>query len=238
MASYYPAADTDDSWEMAGGGGANYPTTNPLSVRASAADYRYSAVRVQLAGINQGDGIASAMLYGYFGNTSRDDIHCDVIGELVTAPGAFTTATNHITGRLAANPTTATAAWQFTGSGAGWYSVDVTSIVQELVNQASWPNDGYVVLFLDPSAYTSGEFGWIDSYSAANPWYLDVSTNAAPTIVPNTADASTLDTTPTVEFTGSDADDDDLRYQVQITDNPDGLLGGVIATTNFLGGYT
>lgn len=44
-----------------------------------------------------------------------------------------------------------------------------------------------------------------------------------PTIVPNTADAYNFgsDTTPTLEFTGSDEDGDDLTYEVEISDQSD-----------------
>ncbi len=44
------------------------------------------------------------------------------------------------------------------------------------------------------------------------------SENRTPTIVPNTADANNFgsDTTPTIEFTGSDTESDDVSYEVQI----------------------
>lgn len=57
---------------------------------------------------------------------------------------------------------------------------------------------------------------------------LAAASNTTPTISPNTADAVVMSTTlPTVEFTGTDTESDDLRYQVQITDNPDAWAGGV-----------
>lgn len=47
--------------------------------------------------------------------------------------------------------------------------------------------------------------------------------NSAPTIAPNTADAHDFgtDTTPTLEFTGSDTDADNLTYEIQIDNNSD-----------------
>lgn len=44
---------------------------------------------------------------------------------------------------------------------------------------------------------------------------------AVPTIAPNTPDANNFgsDTTPTIEFTGTDADGDDVRYEVEIADD-------------------
>lgn len=54
-----------------------------------------------------------------------------------------------------------------------------------------------------------------------------VSPNSAPTIALNTADASVLDTTPTLEFTGSDVDGDDLRYNIQISSAADFRADGI-----------
>ena len=47
------------------------------------------------------------------------------------------------------------------------------------------------------------------------------SENRTPTIVPNTADANNFgsDTTPTIEFTATDEDGDDLRYEIEISDD-------------------
>jgi hypothetical protein len=64
----------------------------------------------------------------------------------------------------------------------------------------------------DGMKFTSGS-----EYSYNGTFDLTPETNR-PTIVPNTADAHDFgaDDTPTLEFTGSDANDDDLEYQVQI----------------------
>ncbi|EKD47539.1 MAG: hypothetical protein ACD_66C00017G0001, partial [uncultured bacterium] len=59
-----------------------------------------------------------------------------------------------------------------------------------------------------------------------------------PTITLNSpSDAATgVSTTPTFNFTGSDADNDDLSYEIQISDNPNDFTGGVILADNFSGG--
>ena len=67
-------------------------------------------------------------------------------------------------------------------------------------------------------------------FNIAGAVFDETSSNEQPTIVANTADASTLSDTPTLEFTGSDADDDDLRYQIQISDNPSSFAGGDVLT--------
>lgn len=56
--------------------------------------------------------------------------------------------------------------------------------------------------------------------------------NQPPTVALNTADESELSTLPTLEFTGTDADDDDITYQIQIGDNPD-FSSGSRLTDNF-----
>lgn len=56
------------------------------------------------------------------------------------------------------------------------------------------------------------------------------SANSGPTISPDTADAATLTPLATIEFTGSDADSDDLEYEIDITDNPAGFTGGSVLT--------
>ncbi len=61
--------------------------------------------------------------------------------------------------------------------------------------------------------------------------------NTAPSVVANSpADSATgISTTPTLNFTGSDDDDDDLTYEIQITDNPDAYTGGEILVDSYSG---
>ncbi|NJN55857.1 MAG: hypothetical protein HC804_14605 [Anaerolineae bacterium] len=64
--------------------------------------------------------------------------------------------------------------------------------------------------------------------------YMAAATNDPPTVALDTADEATFnDSTPTLEFTGTDADGDDIRYNIQITDNPDGFAGGVELEDNY-----
>ncbi len=48
--------------------------------------------------------------------------------------------------------------------------------------------------------------------------------------------ATGVSTTPTFTLTGTDADSDDLTYEIQITDNPNDFIGGEVLTDNFSGG--
>lgn len=61
--------------------------------------------------------------------------------------------------------------------------------------------------------------------------------NARPTIALNTADATEFDTaTPALEFTGSDAEDDDLEYNIQINSNPSFPADGSALADNYNSG--
>ena len=62
--------------------------------------------------------------------------------------------------------------------------------------------------------------------------------NNVPTIVLDSpANAATnVSTTPTFLFTGSDVENENLSYEIQISDNPDDFVGGTILTDSFNGG--
>jgi len=64
----------------------------------------------------------------------------------------------------------------------------------------------------------------------------EASAGSSPTIILNTADDTEFTTDqPTLEFTGSDADLDDVRYNIQVTDNPT-FTAGVIVTRELTSG--
>lgn len=241
MTDFSPQAGADDTGEVYSTG-IQSPTGTPITVRATSGDWRLAGVRFPLTGVNQGDTILTASLSLYFNPASRDDIRCDVYGELVTNPGQFTTTSYHLSDRMDANPTTASVEWQSTGTGAGTYtSPSIVSVIQELVNQASWPDEGNIVLFLDPRSYTSGEFAFANAYEAgSNIPVLSLTWSAGnlpPTIALNTADSATMTTTqPTVEATGDDPDADGLRYNFQITDNPTDFTGGSVVKSSLITG--
>jgi hypothetical protein len=87
------------------------------------------------------------------------------------------------------------------------------------------------------SEYVTGQDTSVDaSWGSSVAWIgiaaevkMATVSNSAPTISPNTADAYAFgtDTTPTLEFTGSDADSDTLRYNIQVdTVNTFNSVGG------------
>jgi hypothetical protein len=118
---------------------------------------------------------------------------------------------------------------------------EVAHVTYNATNHAWWRiRESSGTIYFDAAPDSNGQPGtWSNIGSCANPFsiteiYLEVSAyadnvaspgymaidnfNISPVaVVPNTADAmSTTDTTPTLEFTGTDAEDQDVRYQMQI----------------------
>lgn len=64
------------------------------------------------------------------------------------------------------------------------------------------------------------------AYSWQTASFYESAANTGPSIAQDTADGAYLDTLAPLEFTGSDVDGDDLRYNLQVTNNPDAFVGG------------
>jgi len=131
--------------------------------------------------------------------------------------------------------TTATVAWNLT-SGDSWItngvynSPSLVSIIQELVDSYGSLSGNIQIFIKDNGSATNINRTFRDySQSSANVMILHIeftSSNAAPTIAPNTADASTLPTLPTLEATATDAESDDVRYEFEISDRSDFATAG------------
>jgi hypothetical protein len=142
--------------------------------------------------------------------------------------------------------TTATVPWNL-GAGDPWVggtrynTPSLVSVVQELMDSYGPYNNGVMQFFIADNGSASNvnriisDYSNVASYSAK--LYIEyVSANAEPTVVCVTADGAVFGTpTPTLEFIGSDDESDDLRYQVQISTNPDFLFDGVQITDSEIG---
>lgn len=80
--------------------------------------------------IPSGATIDTATLSIYFYNVDFDDIDGTVHGEDAASPGVFTTGASDISNRT---QTTASASVDFTDVGISWQTVDVKTIIEELV---------------------------------------------------------------------------------------------------------
>ena len=242
MADYYPEISGDDTYETVNTG-VNTPGASPGQVFAVTDDWRMSGLRVHLDGVNQGDTIVSANLHLYCAISSRDNLLFDIYAEDVDSPGVFTSDSAHLSSRADANRTDASIMWDNTGgSGIGWYeSPSLVNVIQEIVDRPGWSNNGYVALILDPRNYNRGDMAFIAlQEDATYDWYLSVvatSGNNPPTVIPITVDGIEMPSiTPGVTAEGSDPDVDDLTYNVQITNNPAGFIGGTVVSDSLLTG--
>lgn len=124
----------------------------------------------------------------------------------VTSGGSATVTERGFVWSTAVNPTTANSKLVVSGT-TGAYSGSITGLT---------PNTLYHY-----RAYATNAAGTL--YGADTTF--TTLTNVRPTIVKNTADGySTYDPTPTLEFTGTDTDGDDLIYQIQIDSTPQILV--------------
>lgn len=110
---------------------------------------------------------------------------------------------------------------------------DAYAIVTETFtfNTSSCASDGSdVEVLVDCTAANNGGTNNDTSCNYEAVEWRVVTINNSPTVALNTADATDFgtDTTPTLEFTGTDAEDDDVRYNIQIdTDSGFESQGGV-----------
>lgn len=90
--------------------------------------------------IPQGTVITSATLTYYPNSTANDDPDLTWKGHKVTNSAQFTTTASELSNRYTSAPTTASVTDTATNVGTGGRALNVTAIVQELVNQAGWSN--------------------------------------------------------------------------------------------------
>jgi hypothetical protein len=103
----------------------------------------YGAARWQV-NIPQGATITAATLSLYMPNGSYVTAAADVYGFAQDTVAAFTGASTEIS---SATKTTATLAWDATGTGSAWNTVgSVTSIIQEIINRPGWVANSYLGL--------------------------------------------------------------------------------------------
>lgn len=107
---------------------------------------QWAGVRFTGATVPQGATINSATLLVNIVNTTNDTFDADFYGEAADNPGTFTGSSGNISGRTR---TTAKKTVVAADVGAGWYSIDVTAVVQEIVNRGGWASGNAIVIILD-----------------------------------------------------------------------------------------
>lgn len=133
--NYVLAASADDAREVAG----TVTLTDSNIAMTAGTHYAGFSYDTSADPIAQGAPITSATWTFTPQNTSNDTPGGMIIkGEKVVNSAQFTTGASNISNRYNNNPTTASVTDSGTDVGTGARNEDVTAIVQELVNQASW----------------------------------------------------------------------------------------------------
>lgn len=132
---------SDDAFENAVG----TVTINGTSMVFNNAGY-WIGYRFQNVTIPNASTINTATLSYYVTSTTRDDNEQDVYGEDVDDAATFSTAASNISGRTL---TTAKTTVSADSVGVGFYAVDVTAVVQEIINRAGWVSGNDLALLMD-----------------------------------------------------------------------------------------
>lgn len=123
-------------------------TTVTLNGTACTADIdatnEYVAARMQIP-VGQGETVNSATLYLYFVSTFYDELYHTIYFEASDNSPALVATSNNISARTHATEITAGPVDSF---GAGYYGIDITEIVQELVDRPGWVADNYATIIV------------------------------------------------------------------------------------------
>jgi hypothetical protein len=111
--------------------------------------------------INQGMKIVSATFSGYLYSTS-DDMTCTIYGHDTDSAPDFVTNT-YIKNQTERPRTSASKTWNTTLS-SGWNDVDVTTIVQEIIDRGTWSSGNAIALLFMSTAQSSMKTAQFYSY--------------------------------------------------------------------------
>lgn len=137
------AAGSDDAREIGDG---TVQLSDASQISLSAATY-WAGMRWTGVTVAQAATISSASLEIYTINSTNDVAGGAVVyGQAADNAATFAASTNNITGR---SRTTASATWSGDLGGSGWKSLDVTGIVQEIINRSGWASGNALALLID-----------------------------------------------------------------------------------------
>ena len=156
-------ASADDADELANASGVDYVRSRlQIAANANASIRRDGGVRFTGVNIPPGAVINSATLQGYVYSVSYDDLYWEIYVEDAANAPDFTN------GILANRSNLATAGPVLVGAasvGVGWYSVDVTTLIQAWSDAfPSRPNPTALVLLIRGRSDSGSKNGWIRSY--------------------------------------------------------------------------
>lgn len=155
-------ASADDAMEISG-----TVTLNGANGVVSAAA-RYAGFSFETAAdpVAQGAVITSAIFTYRPASLATDDPDMTVKGHKVVNSAQYSTGSNNISARYSGNPTTASVSDIGSSVGVGARDVDVTGIVQELVNQGGWSGTSRIgLIFRGNSGSANGSMVFFDNGS-------------------------------------------------------------------------
>jgi len=153
-------------------------------------------------------------------------------------PPTFTTALNNLSSRTR---TSASVDWSNADTGQSDVNTsDLSSIIQELLDSYGPYESGSIGIVMTSRVNDANRDTSIISYEGSSSFCPRLTIeytegNLGPSVVLDTPNEQVFTTNqPTLLFTGTDPDSDDLVYEIQISDNPN-FIGGVILCDNHLG---
>ncbi|MEJ5359477.1 MAG: C25 family cysteine peptidase [Desulfobacterales bacterium] len=151
-----------------------YSNTNP-----GITNYKSGGLRFQSITIPQGAKINSATLRLYM-IAGYGNLNCLIYGHAADdAPGFSTSPYNTITNTTYRPRTSAYTAEYQTGLPAGWHTIDVSAVVQEIVNRPGWSSGNALALLFIPNT-DSVLFGQFYDYSGSSTYAAKLSIDYSP----------------------------------------------------------
>lgn len=180
--------------------------------------------------------ITSAYMTVRMGHNAFDEPDVTIVGLESSDPPAFTTANYDLSDRV---KTLASVDWADIDFGQEDVNTsDISTIIQELFDSYGPYVDGAMGFLISSRANDSARDTAILSLAASSSYcarlHIEYSAgNSQPTIVQDTLDeVDFLTERPTLEFTGTDLDTDDLTYEIKIADNINFPTNGVNLADN------
>lgn len=134
------SASSDDARENSGTVGLTAP-----SINASGTNQKLG-FRVDNVTIDQGETVIQALLSLYVTSTDNDTPNgATIYGDDSDDAATFSTSTNNLSSRTT---TTASVTWSGSNIGSGWAALDVTAIVQEIIDRPGWASGNAIAFVL------------------------------------------------------------------------------------------
>jgi hypothetical protein len=223
---YQVAASADDGdWA-----GTSFFSNNGFTIRAGKQSTLAGGIFARFTGIQISGTITSAYIRVRSAAGQTNTVPLRIFGEDAANPSAPTSVSD-AQDRVR---TTTYADWTPGSWSSGVYydSPSLVGILQELVDSYTYDGSQAIIIFIQDNGAADNvnrQMRAYDHSATQSPPILHIEytpANTPPTIAPNTADAAVLTPHAALEFTGTDLESNDLRYQIRISDRQDFAASG------------